>query len=196
MLSQPSEAGTVLLRAGSRGWPSLQAGPCSAELQALDRRFCGLLFGTFPSCLPVTSQQWMLGCSRLLPRKTVSSQGLLLWWLPVKIFIIYKMKMVVCSRCCWQARLALSLQESQSPLIILKMSIAWKVMLVPGIKKANKKHMSNFKKHQSRDAQTAALSLRSGRKAIEIWKWSQNLPVMINSKGNFLNHFILCSKPV
>ena len=105
-----------------------------------------------------------------LPRKNVSSQGLLLWWLPVNIFIIYKMKMVVCSRCPRQARLALSLQESQSPLIILKMSTAWKVTLVPGTKKANKKHMSNFKKHQSRDAQTAALSLRIGRKAIEIWK--------------------------
>lgn len=123
----------------------------------------------FLPVFPSLPQHWMLGCSRLLPRKTVSSQGLLLWRLPVKI-IIFKMKMVVCSRCCWQARLALSLQESQSPFMILKMSTAWKVMLVPGIKKANKKHMSNFRKHQSRDAQTAALSLRSGRKAIEIWK--------------------------
>jgi len=80
--------------------------------------------------LPVFLSLPSSGCWAVLGllRKNVSSQGLLLWWLPVKIFIIYKMKMVVCSRCPRQAQLALSLQESQSPLIILKMSTAWKVM--------------------------------------------------------------------
>ena len=142
ILSQPSEAGTVPLSGklrldGFADWPVLCSWtPCSAPL------VLWLLVQHFPLLLVFLSLP-SSGCWAVLglPRKNVSSQGLLLWWLPVNIFIIYKMKMVVCSRCPRQARLALSLQESQSPLIILKMSTAWKVTLVPGTKKANKKHV-------------------------------------------------------
>ena len=141
---QPSEAGTTPLRVGSWGWRALQARPCSAAWLCSEPLVVWrLLFGTFP-LLPVFVSLASSGCWAVLSssRGSVSSWGLLLlWWLSFKHlhFIIYEMKTVVCSRCCWQALLALSLQESQSPLIILKMSTAWKVMEALGIKKKVKK---------------------------------------------------------
>lgn len=144
----------ILIHRSKKTESKRDRGPCEVPtwwlwIQVLKQDWLSFLIVRHFPLLPVFLSLPSSGCWAVLGllRKNVSSQGLLLWWLPVKIFIIYKMKMVVCSRCPRQAQLALSLQESQSPLIILKMSTAWKVMLVPGTKKASKKHMSNFKKH-------------------------------------------------
>lgn len=141
--NNPLRQVTTPLRVGSWGWRALQARPCSAAwLLWTAGGVTSRLALSPPPCLRITCQQWLLGCSQLLPRKSVRSWGLLLlWWPSFKRlhFIIYEMKTVVCSRCCWRALLARSLQESQSPLIILKMSTAWKVMEALGVNKKVRK---------------------------------------------------------
>lgn len=127
---QPSEAGYYPTQGGKLRLEGFAGSPMLCSLTVLwTAGGVTPLVWHFPPppCLRITCQQWLLGCSQLLPRKSVRSWGLLLlWWLSFKHlhFIIYEMKTFVCSRCCWRALLTLSLQESQSPLIILKMSTA------------------------------------------------------------------------